>query len=157
MESPLTTAFWINVVLVILGIIVVSRLTVLAEKDEPELFDPYTTLGIPIGASDKMIKSAYRKMAKMWAYASRFTCSYHPDKPTGSVEKFRDIEKAYRILTDELARANYERYGNPDGPTSTKMGIALPAWMMEKKGSKLVIIGYLLLMIVGIPLLVYAL
>ena len=62
MESPLTTAFWINVVLVILGIIVVSRLTVLAEKDEPELFDPYTTLGIPIGASDKM--------AKMWAYAS---------------------------------------------------------------------------------------
>ncbi len=70
MESPLTTAFWINVVLVILGIIVVSRLTVLAEKDEPELFDPYTTLGIPIGASDKMIKSAYRKMAKMWACAS---------------------------------------------------------------------------------------
>ena len=73
------------------------------------------------------------------------------------MEKFRDIEKAYRILTDELARANYERYGNPDGPTSTKMGIALPAWMMEKKGSKLVIIGYLLLMIVGIPLLGYAL
>lgn len=70
MESPLTIAFWINVVLVILGIIVVSRLTVLAEKDEPELFDPYTTLGIPIGASDKMIKSAYRKMAKMWACAS---------------------------------------------------------------------------------------
>lgn len=70
MESPLTTAFWINVVLVVLGIIVVSRLTVLAEKDEPELFDPYTTLGIPIGASDKMIKSAYRKMAKMWACAS---------------------------------------------------------------------------------------
>ena len=70
MESPLTTAFWINVVLVVLGIIVVSRLTVLAEKDEPELFDPYTTLGIPIGTSDKMIKSAYRKMAKMWACAS---------------------------------------------------------------------------------------
>ena len=70
MESPLTTAFWINVVLVVLGIIVVSRLTVLAEKDEPELFDPYTTLGIPIGSSDNMIKSAYRKMAKMWACAS---------------------------------------------------------------------------------------
>ena len=69
-ESPLTTAFWINVVLVVLGIVVVSRLTVLAEKDEPELFDPYTTLGIPMGASDKMIKSAYRKMAKMWACSS---------------------------------------------------------------------------------------
>ena len=46
------------------------------------------------------------------------TCSYHPDKPTGSVEKFRDVEKAYRILTDEIARSNYEKYGNPDGPSS---------------------------------------
>ena len=50
---------------------------------------------------------------------------YHPDKPTGSVDKFRDIEKAYRILTDELARANYERYGNPDGPSSVKVGSML--------------------------------
>ena len=46
------------------------------------------------------------------------TCSYHPDRPTGSVEKFHDVEKAYRILTDEIARSNYERYGNPDGPSS---------------------------------------
>lgn len=50
-------------------------------------------------------------------------CSYHPDKPTGSVEKFRDVEKAYRILTDEIARANYERYGNPDGPSSVEVVI----------------------------------
>ena len=50
--------------------------------------------------------------------------SYHPDKPTGSVEKFRDVEKAYRILTDEIARANYERYGNPDGPTAMKVCMA---------------------------------
>lgn len=39
-ENPLTAAFWINLVLVIIGIIVVSRLTVLAQKEEPELFDP---------------------------------------------------------------------------------------------------------------------
>lgn len=37
------------------------------------------------------------------------------------------------------------------------MGIALPAWMMEKTGSKLVIVGYLLLMILVIPLVVYCL
>ena len=49
--------------------------------------------------------------------------SYHPDKPTGSVEKFRDVEKAYRILTDEIARANYERYGNSDGPSSMEVVI----------------------------------
>ena len=41
------------------------------------------------------------------------------------MEKFRDIEKAYRILTDELARANYERYGNPDGPSAVKVSEVL--------------------------------
>ena len=86
-----------------------------------------------------------------------FICSYHPDKPTGSVEKFRDVEKAYRILTDEIAKSNYELYGNPDGPVATKVGIALPEWMLKKGGSGIVVIFYLLLMVVGIPALVYCL
>ena len=64
-ENPLTTAFWVNVVLVIIGLIVVSRLTVMTENEEPEIFDPYTTLGISVGASERAIKSAYRKMAKL--------------------------------------------------------------------------------------------
>ena len=37
------------------------------------------------------------------------------------------------------------------------MGIALPSWMMEKTGSKVVLLGYLVLMIVVIPLVVYCL
>ena len=82
--------------------------------------------------------------------------SYHPDKPTGSVEKFREVEKAYRILTDEIAKANYEMYGNPDGPVAMKVGIALPEWMLNS-GSNVVIIFYLLLMVAGIPALVWAL
>lgn len=64
-ESPLTTGFWINLVLVILSIIVVVRLCVLTTAEEPELFDPYSVLGITVGANDKMIKSAYRRMAKL--------------------------------------------------------------------------------------------
>lgn len=39
-ENPLTAAFWINLVLVIIGIIVVSRLTVLAQKEEPSCSIP---------------------------------------------------------------------------------------------------------------------
>lgn len=104
-----------------------------------------------------MIKSPTERWRRCIPYYSLSMHRYHPDKPTGSVEKFRDIEKAYRILTDEIARANYERYGNPDGPASMEVGIALPAWMKEKTGSKIMMIGYLLLMIVGIPLLVYSL
>ena len=37
------------------------------------------------------------------------------------------------------------------------MGIALPAWLREQSGSKLVIVGYLGLMVLGIPGLVYCL
>lgn len=64
-ENPLTTAFWINVVLVAISLVVIIRLTLLTSSEEPEVFDPYVTLGISVGASDRAIKSAYRRMAKM--------------------------------------------------------------------------------------------
>lgn len=64
-ENPLTTAFWINVVLVAISLVVIIRLTLLTSSEEPEVFDPYATLGILVGASDRAIKSAYRRMAKM--------------------------------------------------------------------------------------------
>ena len=64
-ENPLTTAFWINVVLVAISLVVIIRLTLLTSSEEPEVFDPYATLGISVGASDRTIKSAYRRMAKM--------------------------------------------------------------------------------------------
>ena len=64
-ENPLTTAFWINVELVAISLVVIIRLTLLTSSEEPEVFDPYATLGISVGASDRAIKSAYRRMAKM--------------------------------------------------------------------------------------------
>ena len=64
-ENPLTTAFWINVVWVAISLVVIIRLTLLTSSEEPEVFDPYATLGISVGASDRAIKSAYRRMAKM--------------------------------------------------------------------------------------------
>lgn len=64
-KNPLTTAFWINVVLVAISLVVIIRLTLLTSSEEPEVFDPYATLGISVGASDRAIKSAYRRMAKM--------------------------------------------------------------------------------------------
>ena len=64
-ENPLTTAFWINVVLVAISLVVIIRLTLLTSSEEPEVFDPYATLGISVGASDRAIKSAYRRMEKM--------------------------------------------------------------------------------------------
>ena len=65
-ENPLTTAFWVNVVLVVISFVIISKLLQKSEIEEPSLFDPYATLGISVGASERAIKSAYRKMAKMY-------------------------------------------------------------------------------------------
>ena len=46
---------------------------------------------------------------------------YHPDKnqdDSKAAAKFLLITKAYECLTDENARLNCEKFGNPDGPGS---------------------------------------
>lgn len=60
----------------------------------------------------------------------------HPDKAVPDVEKnetvdvindrWVEISKAFKALTDEDVRSNYEKYGNPDGRQSFSIGIALP-------------------------------
>lgn len=64
----------------------------------------YDTLGIAKGASSEEIKKAYRRLAR----------KYHPDinKEKGAEEKFKEINAAYEILSDEQKRAQYDRYGD---------------------------------------------
>lgn len=64
----------------------------------------YDTLGISKGASSDEIKKAYRRLAR----------KYHPDinKEKGAEEKFKEINAAYEILSDEQKRAQYDRYGD---------------------------------------------
>lgn len=72
--------------------------------------DFYEVLGIAKGASDTEIKKAYRKAAM----------KYHPDKFSGANEsekkeaedKFKEINEAYQILSDENKRAQYDRFGH---------------------------------------------
>jgi len=73
--------------------------------------DPYTVLGVPRSASEKDIKSAYRKLAK----------KYHPDQnpdDPSSHGKFAEATNAYDLLNDTGKRAQYDRgeidaEGNP--------------------------------------------
>src|SRR6478752_2602418 len=76
--------------------------------------DPYSTLGVARTASEKDIKSAYRKLAK----------ELHPDRnkdnPKAS-EPFSDVTKAYYLLSDKDKRAKFDRGeidadGNPAMP-----------------------------------------
>ncbi len=76
--------------------------------------DPYATLGIARSASEKDIKSAYRKLAK----------ELHPDRnkdnPKAS-ERFSEVTRAYDLLSDSTKRAQFDRgeidgEGNPASP-----------------------------------------
>lgn len=76
--------------------------------------DPYRTLGVARTASEKEIKSAYRKLAK----------ELHPDRNKDNpkaAEKFSDATKAYDLLSDKNTRAQFDRGeidadGNPLNP-----------------------------------------
>lgn len=76
----------------------------------------YTILGLDKNKStqytDAEIKKAYRKMAM----------KYHPDRNQGNAEaenKFKDIQKAYDVLSDKDKRHNYDTYGSEDGAQYT--------------------------------------
>ena len=66
--------------------------------------DYYEVLGVPRGASQEELKSAFRTLAR----------KYHPDvsKEADAEERFKEINEAYAILSDEDKRAAYDRYGH---------------------------------------------
>lgn len=64
--------------------------------------DFYETLGIGKNASKDEIKRAYRRLAQQ----------YHPDKGGEKDEqKFREINEAYEVLSDDTKRAQYDQFG----------------------------------------------
>ncbi len=66
--------------------------------------DYYSVLGVTKSASAAEIKSAYRKLALKW----------HPDrnKASGSTEKFKEINKAYEVLSDSKKKEIYDQVGH---------------------------------------------
>ncbi|UMM14730.1 hypothetical protein L5515_002426 [Caenorhabditis briggsae] len=103
-------------------------------------YDPYQILGLDQGAEEKAIKKAYRDLTKI----------HHPDRG-GDAIFFDKIAKAYQALTDKEARENWEKYGNPDGPTATTFGIALPKWLVSKEYGLWVLAFYGLIFMVIMP------
>ena len=56
-----------------------------------------------------------------------------------------------QILTDDTARENYRKYGNPDGPGSYSVGIALPRILLQKENHIIVLLSAFFLLLVVIP------
>ena len=72
--------------------------------------DYYEVLGVQKSASEEEIKKAYRKLAR----------EFHPDRNPGDKKaegKFKEVQEAYDVLSDQTKRSQYDRFGRvgPDG------------------------------------------
>jgi molecular chaperone DnaJ len=68
----------------------------------------YETLGVGKGASQDEIKKAYRKLAR----------EYHPDRNPGDAsaeDRFKEVQSAYDVLSDDDKRKQYDRFGATNG------------------------------------------
>lgn len=65
----------------------------------------YDILGVQRNATKDEIKKAFHKLAH----------KYHPDKKGGDEAKFKEINEAYQILSDEQKRAQYDNFGAAGG------------------------------------------
>jgi DnaJ-class molecular chaperone len=69
--------------------------------------DLYEALGVARTATQEEIKKAYRRLARR----------YHPDVNPGKKDaekRFREVQEAYAVLSDEAKRQQYDRFGTVD-------------------------------------------
>lgn len=70
-------------------------------------------MGVKRNANTKEIKKAFRNLSK----------KYHPDvsKEKDAEERFKEINEAYEVLSDDVKRSKYDRFGKEglkDSPSS---------------------------------------
>ena len=69
--------------------------------------DYYKILGVDKKASKDEIKKAFYKLAHQ----------HHPDKNGGDDKKFKEVNEAYQVLSDDKKRSHYDQFGTNPGAT----------------------------------------
>ena len=98
-----------------------------------EYKDYYKALGVERKASADDIRKAYRKLAMQ----------YHPDKNPGdkkAEDKFKEINEAYQVLSDEQKRARYDQLGSAYSNFRTSWGrpgdFQWDDWFQQQQGTQ---------------------
>lgn len=87
-------------------------------------FDPYEILELSRDAGEDEVKRAYRQQAM----------KYHPDRNPGdheAEEKFKEVGKAYDILSNPEKRSRFDRYGTADDRPENQGGSPFAGFDME--------------------------
>ena len=117
---------------------------ILENQEKIKTFDPYEILEIEPLSTKADIKKAYKRLALL----------YHPDKNQNDINaknKFMLINKAYETLTNDIAKKNFELYGNPDGPISMRLSLGLPSFILNKSYHSLILIFLLIIICIVAP------
>lgn len=67
--------------------------------------DYYDVLGVQRGASSDEIKKAFKKAA----------LKHHPDREGGDEAKFKEVNEAYEVLSDDQKKSAYDQFGHAAG------------------------------------------
>jgi len=132
--------FWIS----LLWYVCFVCFDVIKDLEPLKTFVPHEILGVEMSATKAQVKKAYRKLSR----------DKHPDKNPDNpeaVNEFIQITKAYTIMTDEKARDNFEKYGNPDGKGSFAVGIALPTFVQKAEFQVQVLVAFFIIVVFLIP------
>jgi len=141
----MTRGFIINLVLTFFAtLLLIYIIYNVSQSSEIASFDPFSILGIDHNADKTQIKKAYR------AKSLRYHPDKNPDNPSAEA-MFMMIAKAYEALTDEESKANWEKYGNPDGKQSLEVSIGLPTFLLDSANRQYVLIFYVVVMVILIP------
>ncbi len=90
-------------------------------SEDQIMSDYYDILGIGKSASKEEIKKAYRSLAH----------KYHPDRPGGSAERFKEVSEAYQVLSDDSKRQQYDKFGRVFGAAGPGGGFPGGAWSWD--------------------------